>query len=147
MARPTKHQVRYRNVGRPEKIDETVLAKLEDAFRNAFTDEMACLFAGISEATLNRYCQKNPEFRVRKEKLKISPNLRAQAKLVADIENVSGARYWAERRMKDFMPKQTVVLDGKVDVEDTEMRQTFKEVTEKYEEELKRKIAEMHKKP
>lgn len=149
MPRPTKNAYRSGiggHVGRPVKIDETILAKLEDAFRNAFTDEMACLYAGIDPRTLYRYIEAVPEFGQRKEELKLHPNLKAQTVIVRDIDNVSGARYWAERRMKDFMPKQTVVLDGKVETEDTTVKQAIKEVTDKYEEELKRTIAAMHKK-
>lgn len=114
---------------------------------NAFNDEMACLYAGINPDTLYEYCKRNPKFTERKERLKMTPSLKAQTVIVKDIENVGGARYWAERRMKDFMPTQTVVLGGKVETEDVAVKSAIKEVAERFEEELKRTIAGMHKKP
>lgn len=117
MPRPTKNAVKYKNVmGRPPKIDETTLAKLEDAFMNAFTDEMACIYAGINPSTLYRYIEANPDFGERKEMLKKSPNLLAQKTIVKDIENVGGARYWAERRMPEFMPKSKIEHSGGIDL-------------------------------
>lgn len=98
-------------------MSEDVIAKLEDAFSNAFTDEMACLFANISVDSLYRYCQKNPKFAERKKELKISPDLQAQKKLVADTKNTNGARWWAEHRMQDFMPKTKVELSGGIFIE------------------------------
>lgn len=99
-----------------------VIQKLEDAFMNAFSDEMACIYASISEATLYSYCKENPEFAERKERLKKSPNLLAQKTIVKDIENVGGARYWAERRMPEFMPKSKIEHSGGIDLsEGTEM--------------------------
>lgn len=146
MATPRKPKEEWKKDGRPLVIDATVLGKLEDAFMNAFNDEMACLYAGINPDTLYEYCKRNPKFTERKERLKMTPSLKAQTVIVKDIENVGGARYWAERRMREFMPKQTMILGGKVETEDTTAKQAIREVTEKYEEELKRTIAGMHKK-
>ena len=112
----------YCECGRPSMIDNTALAKLHDAFVNAFTDEMACLYAGITEDALRRYCEKYPEYRHQKETLKKTPNLKAQQVLVNDVSNVSGARYWAERRMPEFMPKSKVdvtVTEPELEVERT----------------------------
>src|SRR3990167_6178255 len=141
-----KPKSEWKRNGRPPVIDETVLGKLEDAFMNAFTDEMACLYAGINPDTLYEYCKKHPKFTERKERLKITPNLRAQQVIIKDIENVGGARYWAERRMREFMPKQGLVLGGKIETEDTSVKEAIREVASKYEEELKRTIAATHKK-
>lgn len=147
MTTPRKPKSEWKRNGRPPVIDATVLGKLEDAFMNAFNDEMACLYAGINPDTLYEYCKRNPKFTERKERLKMTPSLKAQTVIVKDIENVGGARYWAERRMKDFMPTQTVVLGGKVETEDVAVKSAIKEVAERFEEELKRTIAGMHKKP
>ena len=153
MPRPTKSAIKYseyakkRGIGRPAKIDENVLTKLDDAFMNSFTDEMACLYAGIEPRTLYRYIEANPEYGQRKEELKLHPNLKAQQTLVSDIGNVGGARYWAERRMKDFMPTQTVVHAGKVETEDTSVKNAIRDVATRFEEELKQTIAATHKKP
>jgi hypothetical protein len=107
---------------------------------------MACLYAGIGTATLYRFIEANPEFGERKEELKLSPHLLAQQTIVKDVQNVGGARYWAERRMPDFMPKQTMILGGKIETEDTTTKRAIREVADRFEEELKKTIAETHKK-
>lgn len=120
-----------------------VLQKLEDAFTNAFTDEMACLYAGISEKTLYNYCEANPEFLQRKEKLKLSPNLVAQKKLVEDAAgSIGGARWWAERRMPDFMPKSKVEHGGKIATHDVTGDEAVNKVVTEYEAKLRETIVQ-----
>ena len=105
--------------GRPSVMDPIILQKLEDAFSNAFTDEMACLYAGISKSTLYNYCTQNPEFMERKELLKKRPDLAAQRQLVADCNTTSGARWWAEHKMADFKPTSKIEHAGKIQTEQT----------------------------
>jgi hypothetical protein len=59
------------------------IQKLEQAFLMGCTDREACLFADISQQTLYNYCEKNPEFIERKERLKDNPVMRAR-KVVLD---------------------------------------------------------------
>lgn len=118
-----------------------VIGKLEDAFMNAFTDEMACLYAGIHPDTLYAYCTENPKFSERKETLKQTPNLVAQKTLVGDLNNTGGARWWAERKMKDFKPKSEVEHSGAI-ATDNPQAEAARAVTEKYEDELRKTIAE-----
>lgn len=133
--------------GRPTVMTPDTLAKLEDAFMNSFTDRMACLYAGIDEATLYRYCETNPKFRERKEILKDTPNLTAQSELVKGIAgNVSQARWWAEHRMPDFMPKTKVEHAGKIELQDTPATEAAKKLGREYEEKLRGVIAEGAKK-
>ena len=95
--------------GRPSKIDKTVLAKLDDAFAFTYTDEEASLYAGIDPATLYRYQKKNPEFRKRKEQLRLSPNLAAKKVLVEGIaKNIDQSRWWAIHKMPEFTPVQKI---------------------------------------
>ena len=112
---------------------------------NAFTDEMACLYVGISTTTLYRYCEENPEFRERKELLKRSPDLQAQKTLVGDLSNTHGARWWAEHRMPEFMPKAKVELGGRLDIQDVTGSEEAKRIKEEYEEKLKDAIIQSHK--
>lgn len=121
--------------GRPTVITEIVLRKLESAFLNAFTDEMACLYADISETALYSYCKENPEFAKRKEVLKLNPNLTAQKTLVDDLTNTGGARWWAEKKMPEFMPKSKVELAGQVD--DVEITEAVRKVTDSFEKQMK----------
>ena len=129
--------------GRPTVMTPDILAKLEDAFMNAFTDRMACLYAGISETTLYRYCEENEKFRERKETLKDTPNLAAQNELVKGIKgNVSQARWWAEHRMPDFMPKTKVEHSGKIETDGIALSPTARAVATEYEEKLRQAIVE-----
>lgn len=48
--------------GRPSKKDEETVKKLEEAFKNDFTVERACRFAGISTQTYYNWCEDDEEF-------------------------------------------------------------------------------------
>ena len=49
-------------VGRPLKIDEVVLGKLEAAFNIGASDLEACKHAGINPDTLYEYQKRHPEY-------------------------------------------------------------------------------------
>lgn len=132
-----KPKSEHKKNGRPTVMTEIVLRKLEDAFMNGFTDSMASLYAGISERTLYEYCEVNPDFAQRKETLKETPNLRAQQTLVADLKNTGGARWWAEKRMPEFMPQTKITLGGKIETSDTSVTDAVRTVTHEYEEKLR----------
>lgn len=129
--------------GRPSVMTPDVLQKLEDAFSNAFTDEMACLYAGISESTLYAYCAENKDFSERKERLKLTPHLAAQKELVDGIKgNLGQARWFAEHRMPDFIPKTKLEHSGKLEVGTPLQSDQARRVAEKYEKEMKAVIIE-----
>lgn len=140
MTRHRKHKG-----GRPLKIDATLLGKLEDAFSNGFTDEMACLYANINPDTLYEYQKRNPKFTERKELLKQSPNLVAQKTLVKDAATTQGARWWAEHRMPDFMPKTKVEHSGKIQHENLPLTPEQQMAVKAYEDEMKKQIKEKSK--
>lgn len=64
--------------GRPTKMTDNVVNKLEQAFEWGCTDAEACVHADISKQTLYDYCKKFPKFTDRKELLKDSPILKAK---------------------------------------------------------------------
>ena len=106
--------------GRPEVIDDDIVAKLEDAFRFCYTDDEACLYAGIHRATLYRYQEKHPEFSDRKMALRLNPNLHAKKELVEGIKgSIDQARWWAKNKMRDeFGEKAIVELKGQIETTD-----------------------------
>lgn len=74
-----------------------VIEKLEKAFMHTYTDEEACLFAGINQDTLYAYQRRHPEFVKRKNLLKLTPNMHAKQELVTKIPgNLEQARWWAK---------------------------------------------------
>lgn len=101
--------------GRPSKITEETVAKLEFAFSRGLSDREACLFAEISRETLYRYCKKNPEFSDRKELLKDTPILNAKMNIAEGLENGDKelSKWYLERKCKDeFSTKQDMSLEG-----------------------------------
>ncbi len=65
-------------LGRPHKITQSVVRKLEDAFSRGCTDREACLRAGILPSTLYQYCKTYPQFAEHKEALKSNPIVKAR---------------------------------------------------------------------
>lgn len=45
--------------GRPTKMTQGTVKKLEEAFLRGLSDEEACLYADISKPTLYDYCDKS----------------------------------------------------------------------------------------
>lgn len=72
--------------GRPTKMTDNTVNKLEEAFLMGCTDEEACLFAGISKQTLYTYQDKNPEYVDRKETLKSNPVMKARQVILGALE-------------------------------------------------------------
>lgn len=99
-------------IGRPSKMTDDVLAKLENAFSLGHTDEEACLIAEIDHSTLYRYCQENPDFARKKELLKNHPKIKARRNIMQGINdgNVELSKWYLERKAKEeFSIKQEVV--------------------------------------
>ena len=94
--------------GRPNKINENVLSKLEDAFKYWMTDIEACLEADISTNTLYRYCEEHPEFRERKEELKNNPKRIAKRNIVDSIIkwDKDDSKRYLETKWKDEFSKK-----------------------------------------
>lgn len=107
--RPTKHEARYKNTGRPTVMTPEVIAKLEQAFANAFTDEQACIFASISKDSLYDYIKKNHSFGDRKEELKKRVDIKAKTQVIEAIKNgdMPTAKWWLERKCKDEFSLKT----------------------------------------
>lgn len=101
-----KKTKKYCRCGRKLILDEKVLSKLENAFLMGCPDREACFYADISTMTLYRYQKENPEFRERKERLKKNPSFKVRKTLFDDTDKTDGARYWAERKMKDEFGKE-----------------------------------------
>jgi hypothetical protein len=71
--------------GRKTVVTPSVLVKLEQAFALGCTDLEACFYAGIGKSSLYRYEDNNPDFRERKEELKMKPVLLARQTVMKGI--------------------------------------------------------------
>ena len=106
------------NAGRPTKMNEDTVNKLEQAFAIGCTDTEACLYADITRQTLTTYQNKNPKFLDRKQLLKDLPVLQARTTVVEHLQGDPGsAKWYLERKKKDeFGPKQEIDLTGKINI-------------------------------
>ena len=106
MGRPKKKHAG----GRPTKINDLTLKKLEEAFLLGATDLEACLYADISYQTLYTYQHKNPEFTDRKNMLKETPVLKARTEVIKGLTgNPELALKFLERKKKDEFSLRTEV--------------------------------------
>lgn len=108
-------------VGRPTKMTDLTVKKLEEAFLMGCTDLEACLYADISKQTLYDYQEKNPEFADRKAKLKENPVLLARQSVINGIQEDSKLAfdYLKNKKSDEFKTKQDV--DTKVTVTNVEV--------------------------
>lgn len=109
---------RKSNAGRPRKITEAVLRKLEEGFMIGLTDRECCLYADIGPTTLYEYCQENPEFANRKEILKEQPKIKAKMNIIQAMykyKDTDLSKWYLERKSKDeFGTKQTIEHSGEM---------------------------------
>lgn len=115
--RPTKHQQRYKNTGRPTKMTETTVMKFEEGLLLGMTIEMACLFADISKQTYYEYCKKNPDYNDRVKILRTNLGMKATAVVANDIQqgDVKVSQWYLERRHKeDYGNNIDVTSDGEI---------------------------------
>ena len=96
--------------GRPTKINDATVSKLEEAFLAGCTDLEACCAADISKHTLYKYQDKNPAFKDRKEQLKQYPFMIARKAVLKGAKNdLITARWMIDKA--DGKPMQQVRLD------------------------------------
>lgn len=144
MGTPRKPKHLHKKDGRPTKMTKDILQKLEDAFAFTYTDEEACLYAGIATATLYNYQKKNPKFVERKNALRLTPNLAAKKVLVEAIpKNLDQSRWWATHKMPEFNPtKKLEVSNPNAMAEEANMTPKMREAIKLYNEAKREQIIE-----
>ena len=94
--------------GRPSKMTESVVKKLEEAYAIGASDGEACFYADITRQTLTTYQNKHPEFLDRKNALKEKPVLMARQTVMNNIAtDVNTAKWYLERKRKDEFSTKT----------------------------------------
>jgi hypothetical protein len=100
--------------GRPTKMTDDVIAKLEQAWSMGCSDSEACLHADIVPSTLYRYCEAHPEFSERKETLKTRVVLKARQAMIdlldSTDENIKQKAAVDTLNRYDGKPKERVDL-------------------------------------
>ena len=104
--KPTKHAG-----GRPTKMTEAVIGKLEQSFAVGGTDLEACFFADIGKDVLYDYIKKHPEFHDRKESLKRKPVLLAKTNVVKKLisGSIDVSKWYLERRSRGEFATRTEI--------------------------------------
>ena len=102
-------------VGRPNIITQEIIHKLEEVFAIDGTDEEACFYANIAEATLYNYQNEHPEFLERKKHLKQRPILKARQTITKSLDDPLNAKWYLERkRKKEFAERSELTgAEGK----------------------------------
>lgn len=90
-------------IGRPPRIDDDRIRKLEYAFALGCTDKEACLYANIALSTFYKWLADRPETRERFNTLKETPVFKARQTVLKSIENGDdvSARWYLERKRSD----------------------------------------------
>ena len=106
-------------VGRPEKVNDEIIRKLEDAFSIGATVLEACCHADIPKSTYYDYLNKNPAFSDRIELLKEKMPLKARAVINSDLDagDSQTARWLLERNKRhEFSTQQNIEHKAEVEV-------------------------------
>lgn len=109
MARPLVHYSK-KKTGRPTKMTQGVINKLEYAFALGCTDLEACFYADIKPETLYNYQATYPDFVQRKEMLKQKPVLQARESLIKGIQTDPelALKYLERKLKKEFSTRQEI---------------------------------------
>lgn len=98
--------------GRPLKMTEDVINKLEYALSIGCTITEACLYADISVQTFYNYLDRHPSYKDRVDKLRDSAVLKARKTVVDSIESGDEvtAKWYLEKKRRDEFGNKTEVL-------------------------------------
>lgn len=106
------------NAGRPTKMTEETIKKLEDIFKNGANIQEACSYAGISKETYYNWLERDANNVTKMESAQYYPVIAAKNIVLQDIyrnKNVDSAKWYLERRAKkEFSLRQELTgEDGK----------------------------------
>lgn len=115
-----KNEKEDKKVGRPLKINDEELRKLETAFKMGCLNREACAYADIPESTFYDYIKAHPEFSEKMIKWKQNPILKAKHTIYQNLDNEKTAQWYLERKCKDeFSTKQEVeAVNTNIDIKD-----------------------------
>lgn len=100
--------------GRPTKMTESVILKLEQAFAIGCPVEEACSYAEIARNTFYEYLKKNPKYQDRIDYLRDKPVLAARQRAVQGVkESYPNAMDYLKRKKRlEFGDSQDITSGG-----------------------------------
>jgi hypothetical protein len=88
-------------MARPTKQTPETISKLEQAFSLGCTVSEACFQAGVAESTYYEWCNLDAELSERMKALKNHMILKARQTIFNNLDDVSTAKWYLERKRKD----------------------------------------------
>jgi hypothetical protein len=103
-------------VGRPSKLTDDIVSKLEQCFSIDATVTEACYYCDISRDTFYQWMKENPELSDRLERLRSKPILKARQEVVKGIENDKefALKYLNKKKRDEFGDKLDLTHGGEV---------------------------------
>lgn len=142
MGRKSNHAKRYQNVGRPTKLTDAIVGKLEEAAELDCTIEEMATHAGIHRDTLYDWLNKNPELSDRLESLRNKPIITARKSVIGGLASPSFALGYLEKKRKvEFGIETTVNINGNLGIH-AEPSVLQKQIVDKFEDELRKTFVE-----
>lgn len=90
-----------RGVGRPTKLSEDLVLKLESILKIGGTIDQACSYAGIARETYYRWLEQHKDFRTKMEAAQYYSDIAAKnlvTKAILEDKDVQTAKWWLEKR-------------------------------------------------
>ena len=98
-----------KKLGRPKRITDEELQKLETAFKMGCNNSEACAYADLAERTFYYYIEQNEDFLQKINKWKKNPILKAKLTIFKNLDDEKTAQWYLERKCKEeFSLKQVV---------------------------------------
>lgn len=122
------------NAGRPTRMTDTTVAKLEMAFSVGANVSEACLVAGVSRDCYYAFLRRKPEYNDRFEELRQRPVLAAKKRVmdaIVEEKDTKTARWLLERRCQDEFGVQRnfeVTVEEKPQLTEEEIARQLKEL-------------------
>jgi len=118
-----------------------VYKKLEESASLDCTVLEMATYANVSPQTLYNWFNSDPELKARLDMLRERPILKARNTIVKGLDEADNAKWYLEKKLKNEFGnvQKSVVMNLNADLENFE---SFKEISTKFDEEMKRKMLE-----
>lgn len=103
----------YQHVEVTKMLNEATVNKLEEALSKGASISAACFHANISRQTFYNWIKDNKDLEERFDSLKENPIMKALDTIYGNLGDKDTAKWYLERRTKEFKPKSDVMSDDK----------------------------------
>lgn len=117
-------------VGRPRKITDEVVQKLERSFQAGLSIDQACAANNIARSTFFDYLRKNEDFSHRIKALQIHPQIKAKYNIVNKINegDINLSKWYLEKTSDEFAVKNTHEVVGQLNHVHTRQEEVMAQV-------------------